>query len=187
MIRASSPGLGDASLIITSSGGPDFVAGQSPIAKSRPYVRFDKSLTNSASTSTNIIFGRDNPTRASSEAPGHGSSLANDGNISTFWQAAKGETNAWWEVDLERMLVIKKTQLVFPTPGNHRYKIEISPDRTNWKVFANESRRLLGGTNEINIGMEIPGRFLRVTLNVNQPKHPPALSEVQVWGHLQSQ
>jgi len=187
VIRASSPGLGDASLIITSSGGPDFVAGQSPIAKSRPYVRFDKSLTNSASTSTNIIFGRDNPTRASSEAPGHGSSLANDGNISTFWQAAKGETNAWWEVDLERMLVIKKTQLVFPTPGNHRYKIEISPDRTNWKVFANESRRLLGGTNEINIGMEIPGRFLRVTLNVNQPKHPPALSEVQVWGHLQSQ
>ena len=40
-----------------------------------------------------MTFGLNNPTRASSEAPGHSGRLANDGNAATFWQADAGDAN----------------------------------------------------------------------------------------------
>jgi hypothetical protein len=187
VIQASSPGLADANLIIQSAGGPEFVAGKTPTVKSRPYVRFEKPTEVVAEGSTNVVFGRDNPTLASSQALGHSARLANDGDISTFWQATKEETNSWWQMDLERILTVRKTRLLFPTEGDHRYKIELSPDQIKWNLFADESRKPLPGTNEVNAGFGTTGRFLRVTLNGNTAKQPASLSEVQVWGHLVSQ
>ncbi len=55
-----------------------------------------------------VHVGQENPTRASSEAPGHSGRLANDGNPATFWQAAAGDTNAWLRVDLERIVTIRR-------------------------------------------------------------------------------
>jgi hypothetical protein len=187
VIQASSPGLPEANLIIQSAGGPEFVAGKTPTAKPRPYVRFEKPIEAATAEATNMIFGRDNPTLASSQAPGHAARLANDGDISTFWQATKEETNSWWQVDLERILMVRKTRLLFPTAGNHRYKIELSPDQIKWKLFADESRSPLPGMNEVNAGFGTTGRFLRVTLSGNTEKQPASLSEVQVWGHVESQ
>lgn len=183
VIRASSPGLPEATLTLKSSGGPQFVPGQTPAAKPRPYERFKNAAPEVGLTPTNVIFGRDNPSRASSQAPDHSSRLANDGNVATFWQAAGGDTHAWWEVDLERLLTVTKTRVTFPAADNHRFKLEVSTDETHWKLFADESRKPLPGTIEINIGAETSGRFLRVTLN-SDPKQPAALSEVEVWGHL---
>ncbi len=40
VIRATSPGLKDATIQITSRGGPKFIAGKTPPVKPRPYVRF---------------------------------------------------------------------------------------------------------------------------------------------------
>jgi hypothetical protein len=186
VIQASSPGLPDARVSIRSSGGPQFVPDQTVVAKPRPYERFKDATQEATLTLTNVIFGRDNPTSASSQTPDHSSRLANDGDVATFWQADKKDTNAWWEVDLERMLTIKKTRLTFPAAGNHRFKIEVSADDTNWKLFADETVKPLPGTIEINIGTETTGRFLRVTSKAD-PKHPAALAEVEVWGHLSTQ
>ena len=92
-------------------------------------------------TGSLITFGLNNPTRASSEAPGHSGRLANDGNPATFWQAVAGDTNAWLRIDLERIVTVSKMKLTFPTEGNWRYQIEISDDgETNWKLVADQTQ-----------------------------------------------
>ena len=187
VIRATSPGLPDSSLVIQSAGGPEFVAGKTPGAELRPYVRFQKPMAASATSQTNMVFGRDNPALASSQAPVHTAGLANDGDVSTFWQATAGDTNAWWQVDLERLLAVKKVRLTFPTEGNHHYKIEVSPDQILWKPFIDESRANVPGRIEVHSGPEKSGRFLRVTFNRTTKKQPASLAEIEVWGHLQSQ
>ncbi len=124
VIRATSPGLPEATLEITTKGGPQIVVGKTLEVRPRPYVRF----AGANDTVAIVTVGRENPTRTSSEAPSHSGRLANDGNPATFWQAAAGETNAWLRVDLEKIVAVKLTKLMFPTEGNWRYKIEISED-----------------------------------------------------------
>ena len=86
-------------------------------------------------------FGLENPVRASSEAPGHGGSLANDGDVATFWQAAEGDTNAWWRVDLERIVTVSEDSLTFPKEGNWRYRVELSDDgSSNWKLVVDQTQ-----------------------------------------------
>jgi beta-galactosidase len=63
-IRATSPGLRDATIQITSLGEPKFIAGKTPPVKPRPYVRF----TEMGASGSAATFGSQNPTRASSEA-----------------------------------------------------------------------------------------------------------------------
>ena len=46
VIRATSPGLKDATIEITSLGEPKFIAGKTPAVKPRPYVRFTETSAN---------------------------------------------------------------------------------------------------------------------------------------------
>ena len=127
----------ESAIQITSRGGPKFVAGKTPSVKPRPYARFSEAMA----TNSPIVFGRDNPTRASSEAASHDARLANDWNPATFWQAGAGDTNAWLRADLERIVTVNKTALLFPRPWNWRYKIEISDQGdANWKLLADETQ-----------------------------------------------
>lgn len=103
VIRATSPGLKEATVEITSLGEPKFVLSQTPAVQPRPHVRFTGAAANAV-----VTLGTENPTLTSSEAPGHSGRLANDGNPATFWQAAAGDTNAWWRVDLERIATVQK-------------------------------------------------------------------------------
>jgi hypothetical protein len=181
VIRATSPGLKDATIQITSRGEPKFIAGKTPSVKPRPYVRFSGvNATNSL-----LEFGRDNPTRASSEAPGHSARLANDGNPATFWQAGVGDSNAWFRVDLERIVSVNKTRLTFPHPGTWRYKIEISADgESNWKLFADQTRAAGGSAERTDLvqGGTVVGRFVRVTIIESPLEQPAALAELEVFG-----
>jgi hypothetical protein len=181
LIRATSPGLKDATIEIVSKGGPKFVAGETPSVPPRPYVRFTGDGANHAP----VTF-RENPTRTSSEVFGHSGSLANDGNAATFWQAAPGDTNAWLRVDLERIVTVSQTKLIFPTAGNWRYKIEVSDDGENhWRLVADQTH---GGNTSATRTDAAPGavqgRFLRVTLTGTAVGRAPALSELEVRGSL---
>ncbi len=180
VIRATSPGLKDATVEIISRGEPKFVAGKTPPVAPRPYVRFTGTPANSA-----VTLGLENPTRASSETPGHSGRLANDGNPATFWQAAAGDPNAWLRVDLERIVAVQKTKLTFPTAGNWRYRIEISDDGENgWKLFANQTQT----TDDSMVRSDalpdgsIRGRFLRVSVTGTPANQSPALAELEVLG-----
>ena len=184
LIRATSPGLKDATIELISLGESQYIAGQTPAVKSRPYVRFSGSAAG-----TPITLGRNNPTRASSEAPGHSGRLANDGNSTTFWQAAAGDTNAWWQVDLERIVTVQKAKLTFPTSGNWRYLIELSDDgASGWKLLADQSQTTNVEQAPSFVAPNSPrGRFLHVGIIAAPAGQRPALAEFEVQGTLTAQ
>jgi hypothetical protein len=132
-------------------------------------------------------LGWENPTRSSSEAPGHGSLLANDGNPATFWQAAVGDTNAWLRVDLERIVAINQIKLTFPTEGHWRYKIEISDDgENNWKMISDQTQTAgaIKERTDTAPNHASRGRFVRVAFAATPEAQPAALAEMEFSGNL---
>jgi len=183
-IRASSPGLQDATLVITTLGEPQFVEGKTPPVKQRPYVRFEGSAHDESATT----FGRQNPTRTSSEAPGHNGRFANDGDPATYWQAADSMPNAWWQIDLERIVAINQIKLTFPTEGAYRYKVETSEDGSRWKMAVDQTNTNLTAKERTDTAPSgTVGRFVRVTFTSVPVGKPAALSEAQFTGRLTSQ
>ena len=168
---------------ITTEGTPQYVPGQTPEAAARPYVRF----TAKPSQPNLQTLGQDSPTQASSEAPDHPARLANDGNDTTCWLAANAATNAWWEVDLERLSDIKRVQLTFPTADNYRYKIETSDDRRQWRPAADETHTT--ATTRTRPSECVPGsggRFVRITFTGLPPGALAQISEVKIIGMVRS-
>ncbi|HLP76826.1 MAG TPA: glycoside hydrolase family 2 TIM barrel-domain containing protein, partial [Candidatus Paceibacterota bacterium] len=183
VIRATSPGLNDATIEIISTGGPKFIAGKTPVVKARPYVRF----TGNAAHGLPVTLGRENPTRTSSESPGHGGQFANDGNPATYWRANEGDANPWLRVDLERIVSVSKTKLKFPAGGNWRYKLDISDDGENgWKLIADETLTASVAEERTNVvsGNSRRGRFIRVSITAAPAGRVPALAELEITGDL---
>jgi hypothetical protein len=176
-IRATSPGLKDALIRLTTRGEPKFIAGKTPAVKPRPYVRF----TATAGNGSVVSHGLANPTRASSEATGHGGSFANDGDAATYWQAVPADTNAWWCVDLERIVTISTVKLAFPFTGDWRYRVEISDDgNSGWKLLADQTQNAASTrTPTLSAAAGGRGRFLRVTFVGTPEAKPAALAEVE--------
>jgi len=180
VIRATSPGLKDAMIEITSLGAPPFIVGETPPVKPRPYVCFTAAPKEQASSR----FGLETPTRASSESPDHSGRLANDGKVETFWQSADGDRNPWLRIDLERIVTVRKTRLTFPAAGGWRYNIEVSDDgERNWTSAVDQSKH--GGTEMLRedaASTPVRGRFLRVTLLGWPEGHAPAVAEIETIG-----
>jgi hypothetical protein len=102
----------------------------------------------------------------------------------TFWQAGADDTNAWLQVDLERIVTISQTKLTFPVEGSWRYKIEISIDgNSDWKLVADQSRS--GVTEKVRNDIAqsgARGRFLRVTFTSLPAGQSAALAELVAIG-----
>ncbi len=182
-IRATSPGLKDATVQITSRGEPKFVAGKTPSVKPRPYVRF---VAPAGNASTPVALGLQNPTRVSSEVPEHTGRLANDGNAATFWQPASGDASPWLTVDLERIATVNTVTLTFPSEGNWLYRVEISDDgETGWKMVSDQTQNISrAGVQTLSVASGARGRFLRVSFVVTPNGNAAALSELQALGSL---
>jgi hypothetical protein len=184
VIRASSPGLKDATIIVTSLGGPKFITGQTPPVKPRPYVRFTGPAEKISATPANSIFGLNNPTLASSEADGHSASLGNDGNAATFWRAKADDANPWWQVDLERVIAVSQTRIIFPSEGNYRYRIEFSNDQVHWAPGVDQTGKLTTDKSRTDaVVPAVTGRFVRVTFTGK----PAAVAELEVVGRPTAQ
>ncbi len=180
VIRATSPGLKDATIQIVSHGEPKFVVGKTPIVKPRPYVRFAAA----AGTNSTITFGMNNPTRASSEAPNHSGRLANDGSAATFWQANASDANAWLMIDLERIITVSSARLTFPSDGSWRYRVEISDDgNSGWKTISDQTQTAnTTKTQMLSAETNSRGRFVRVSFVATPDAKPAALAELEVSG-----
>jgi plastocyanin len=184
MIRATSPGLKDGTITLTTLGEPKFVAGKTPPVKPRPYVRFTGSIEAVSTMPANSVFGVNNPTLASSEMAEHSARLGNDGNVSTFWQPQADDANPWWQVDLERAVTMTQAKITFPAPGNYRYKIETSSDGLRWTPVADETQTT--STDKIRTDIfagATSGHLLRVTFTGK----PAAIAEVEISGRLTAQ
>jgi hypothetical protein len=182
VIRATSPGLKDATIAITSRGEQKFVAGKTPSVKPRPYLRFSAAQGN-AST---LTLGMNSPTTASSEAPGHNGSLANDGSAATFWQAKNGDVNAWLQIDLERIVTVSNVKLTFPSDGNWQFRVEISDDGSSgWKLVSDQTATAnTAKAQTLSAASGARGRFLRVSFTGTPDGKPAALAELEASGNL---
>jgi hypothetical protein len=188
VIRASSPGLKDATIAITSQGAPRFIPGVTPPSKPRPYVRFQGQAISGGKTQTNSVFGRQNPTRASSEASGHNAGLGNDGDPATFWQAQDAASGAWWQVDLERVIAVSQIRIRFPSEGNYRYRIAFSNDQVHFAPGVDQTSNLTTDRSRTDAVVPgVAGRFIRVTFTGLPAGKPAALAEMEVVGRVSAQ
>jgi hypothetical protein len=183
-IRATSPGLQDGSITVTTEGDPSFVPGVSPLAPDRPYVRF-VNATSSDSKGQNLALNH--PVNSSSETPGHEARLANDGDPATGWQASDANTGAWWQIDLEGLFSVTTVETTFGDAANFQYKIEASSDGAAWVPIIDQSQtassdKVRSDTCTKNERI----RFLRLTLT-GLPTHRAAIvNEVKIFGRPSS-
>jgi beta-galactosidase len=181
LIRATSPGLDDATIRIVSLGTPKFVPGTTPSVKPRPYKRF----SSAPSSGTWDKFGLENPTRASSEMPDQTGRQANDGNFITSWRAGAGDAHPWLRIDLERVVMVKSLRLNFPDAGSWRCRVEVSPNgESDWKVFVDSAQVETPNiwTAQKLEATEVKGRYVRLTL-LDWPKGAaPGIAELAVSG-----
>ena len=185
LIRATSPGLQDATITITTTGEPAFISGITPPAPSRPYTPPPPSQASIYAMKNAVNVARDRPCRASSERSNHPARFANDGNDQSLWIAAAADTSAWWHVDLEGFYQISGGRLVFERDGNYRYAISVSNDATNWTMAIDRSQT----TNSNRIRDEIypvgaTARYVRITFVSVPASARAALAEFEVHGIL---
>ncbi len=181
VIRATSPGLKDAVLTITTRGLPAFNPRQTPLVPDRPYVRFVRANLVAVPGDQNIAHSR--PTAVSSEAPGHNGSRAVDDDAVSFWSARDNDAGAWWQVDLEQPHTIRSVQTTFPAEGNYRYRIEGSPDGITWTLLVDQTAT--GSAAKVRTDA-IPGsphcQFVRVTFTAVPAGQPAAIADVKIEG-----
>jgi len=181
VIRATSPDLASDEITITTTGSPEYIPGQTPAVKPRPYVRF----VAAAIAVKDEQFGRDKPTSASSEAEGHSGKFANDGDATTNWQATAGDASPWWQVDLERLCILSSVQLTFPTAGDYRFKIEVSDDGQTWRTASDQTQ--IASTDRIRtirLADGSRGQFVRVSFTSVPTGAVAGLSEFEITGRL---
>ena len=179
-LQARAPGLPDAMLTIVAQNAPPYIAGASATAAVGKAVATARE-TGEAGPETE--FGADNPTAASSEAPGRSPLLVTDGDPATSWQAADVTPGAWWQVDLERNAIIRQVTLNFPDAGPWRVRVEGSDDKSTWRPFG-ETAAGDDRATRVLAGQPLHCRTMRVTFLGQAPGQAAALSEFRARGVL---
>jgi hypothetical protein len=184
VIRATSPGLKEAVLTITTQGEPKFIPGKTPVVPNRPYARYVvRAETTPAAAADQQDIAGNRPTGASSEAPGHNGSRALDGDLATYWAATDNQSGAWWQLDLEQPHTITSVQTTFPTSGNYRYRLEGSLDGKTWTLLVDRSQTKL--TDKVRTD-PIPAnqhwQMVRLTFTGLPAGQPAAIADVKMEG-----
>jgi hypothetical protein len=130
-VRATSPGLEDAVLEVATLEGPEFVPGVSPLSAARPYRSPDRPSPRDLVQT----FGLRNPTAASSALSGHSPLLANDGDMTSYWAPAAHDTDPWFVIDVERVIVPQRIMIRFHGSGSPAFVVE-AQDKGQWRPVA---------------------------------------------------
>jgi len=179
-LRATSPGLKEAIASVRTLKGPAFVSGRTPLVADRPYTPFAPVLRDRPGDG---IFGPNNPTFASSNAPGHNSQLVNDGNVETYWAPVVGDTAMDVTLDLERVVAVHRLTLTFPQAAGYGFVAEVQDRQGNWRKLVEQIEgQDMGRTRSLETEA-VEGRKVRIRLRV--PEGAVAgLSELQITGAL---
>jgi hypothetical protein len=178
-VRATSEGLTPAELTIQATGGPAFVAGVTRVAAERPYIRYGEPEKKQAQS---IEIALNHPTSASSNADGHSSRAANDGDKGTYWQPASGAGESWWQLDFESHCHVKQVRLTMSKSAVYHYTIEYS-DQGKWKpvVDRRDNTNVASEFTE-TILQDFTSRLLRIVFSPLPDGAPVQLNEVQILG-----
>jgi hypothetical protein len=181
VIRATSPGLKDGVLTITTIGQPTFIPGTTALTPDRPYIQFAHVASPQNAIQQDVAANR--PTEASSEAPGHNGAGAIDGDASTYWSADDAKPGAWWQVDLEQPHTITSVRTTFATAGNYRYRIEGSSDGNAWTLLVDQSNtQSTAKTRTDAILGNRHCQFVRITFTALPPGQPATIADVKIEG-----
>lgn len=130
---------------------------------------------------SNLALGQ--PAAASSsENANRGPNCGNDGDLSSMWIAADGNTGNWWMVDLGAVREVTGTQITFETAGSlWKYRIEGSADGETWTVLADRT------DNEDTAQVQAQefaatARYVRVTITALPYDCWAAFRELEVFG-----
>src|SRR3546814_490198 len=180
VLRARSPGLKDAFLVIETTSGPAFVPGVTALAPDRPYTEAKRTDAEFLYF-PDAVFGKDNPTGASSSAHGHSSRLVNDGDPGTWWIAKSDDDAPWVSISPEKILQFRRLEITFPQPGNYRFVAEVEGQNGNWAVVADQSATAdTAQTRNIDV-KRVVGSRLRVR-NVAPAGAPAGAAETPLTG-----
>lgn len=178
VLEATSPGLKTARIELTFVDAPVYEEGITPVAKERPYVRF---VQNQKKDEVQL-FGRNNPTFASSQRVNNGAGLAADGNNTTFWQAADRDESPCWTLDTEKGLLLRSIKILFPKADDYRYVVEVSDDNKQWNIVLGKLAKRVEQKVELYFGSQeeaVNVRFVRIRFT---EKSVAAIAEVEVSG-----
>jgi hypothetical protein len=176
VIHATSPGLEPAVVQIRFEGPVAYVQGKTPAVKPRVYVKFTKK----AKPGIAQLFGRDNPTFASSADALHPAGYAADGKAATWWQPLINDTKPSWTLDTEKRLSLSEITIHFPSEAVYRYKVEVSENRQSWKLAGDHMQNQV---KELSRKWHVPdgtiGSAVRIVFeNAGEAR----ISEVEVTG-----
>lgn len=134
-LRATSPGLKDAVTEVRTLTGPAFKPGKTQLAADRPYTPYVKPFKERPG---DTVFGLNNPTFSSSNAPDHSSRLVNDGDPATYWAPAADDKTLSVTVDMERFVEVHRLKVVFPQAAPYGFVAEIQDRQGNWQKLAEQ-------------------------------------------------
>ncbi len=129
-------------------------------------------------------------TQSGDAAVGREASRAVDGSGATFSATREG-TNAFWEIELERVYALDRLELVMPADPAYAgagdgltVRVFDLRDRVVFQAAVTDSGA--GGAWSIDLPAGLEGRVIRVGLEGGQPngngRHQVVLAEVRLWG-----
>ncbi|MHC4654590.1 MAG: family 43 glycosylhydrolase [Planctomycetota bacterium] len=131
---------------------------------------------------------------ASSSISGHGTRLAFDENVKTWWCAKTSNKNEWLKVDLGKMCTVNAVQVNFAEhEANlygreksiyHQYILEYSNDGQNWKKLVDKSRNTKDVPHDYTqLPQSVKARFIKL-ININTPGDGPfAVRDLRLFGN----
>jgi beta-galactosidase len=158
-IRASSPGLRDAVIEISTEGPDPYIEGVSPLAHAMRAASYQPAAQRGTDAAINVSLNR--PTSASAAVAGTSARLANDGVPDSRWQSTA--EHAMWSVDLENIYDVRSIGISGPAKGS-AFVVESSLDRLAWSPVgpAAESTGSQGKYAAADFASSVTARFMRI-------------------------
>jgi len=186
VVRATSPGLADATITLTTLGEPAFVEGVTPLAADRPYTAPPESEAARAAMRNAVNVALNRPCRASSEAKDHPARFGNDGRTDTSWRAPDDDNiEPCWQVDLEGFYQLASLRLAFERDANYRFIVETSNDAAAFSTAIDRGATV--NTKSVRNDVFDPGttaRYVRVRFVHVPPGEQANLCEIELLGIL---
>lgn len=185
LIRASSPGLKDATLVLQTAGNRPYDKATAKEMVDRPYKKFTKEdriaqeqaqgKEKKAEVKANLAANR--PCRASSNDDK--ARLASDGDPKTSWAPADNDEKPAWILDMEFDFPIAQLIMTMKDGQSPAISLETSQDKNTWlPLNIANIQKTPEGNYAVNVGMQGKARFLRI--NFNDAKNA-TIQEVAVY------
>ncbi|MEV6286007.1 discoidin domain-containing protein [Kribbella sp. NPDC051770] len=129
----------------------------------------------------NLALGKEVSVSSYSEpnVPG----LAVDGKLSTRWAQGLGLPDpSWIQVDLGALYDVTGIVTMFELPRGYAYKLEVSPDGTDWTLFDDRTREVTTQPdNYASVPGAVRGRYVRLTVT-GSSFNGGSIYELEVYG-----